>query len=123
MENESFKEHPAYKYAVDVCQGNIITGKYIKKVCKRFLEDIEDEKCKYIIDYNKGLKISEIANKYNVDSHTVINHLKNAKIYKSPKYLDYNFNTTYFKNIDDEHKAYWLGFIYADGSISGKSAM
>ena len=80
-------------------------------------EKIENRE-KYIIDYNKGLKISEIANKYNVDSHTVINHLKNAKIYKSPKYLDYNFNTTYFKNIDDEHKAYWLGFIYADGSIS-----
>ena len=66
MENESFKEHPAYKYAVDVCQGNIITGKYIKKVCKRFLEDIEDEKCKYIIDYNSVIVITGLTKLINM---------------------------------------------------------
>ena len=31
-----------------------------------------------------------------------------------------NFNEQYFKVIDTEAKAYWLGFIYADGYITGK---
>lgn len=29
----------------------------------------------------------------------------------------YTFNYEYFKKIDSEEKAYWLGFIYADGSV------
>jgi hypothetical protein len=29
----------------------------------------------------------------------------------------------YFKTIDSKEKAYWLGFIYADGSISGNGTM
>lgn len=32
----------------------------------------------------------------------------------------YYFNEKYFDAIDNEHKAYWLGFIYADGSHSCK---
>jgi hypothetical protein len=30
----------------------------------------------------------------------------------------YNFNENYFEKIDTEEKAYWLGFITADGSIN-----
>lgn len=30
----------------------------------------------------------------------------------------YSLNENYFENIDEEHKAYWLGFIMADGSLS-----
>lgn len=32
----------------------------------------------------------------------------------------YNFNENYFQNIDTKDKAYWLGFIYADGYITQK---
>ena len=30
---------------------------------------------------------------------------------------EYNYNEKYFEKIDSEHKAYWLGFLYADGYI------
>ena len=30
----------------------------------------------------------------------------------------YSLDENFFENIDTEHKAYWLGFIYADGSLS-----
>lgn len=35
----------------------------------------------------------------------------------------YNYNTTYFEKIDSPEKAYWLGFLYADGCVrkNGKS--
>lgn len=29
----------------------------------------------------------------------------------------YNINEKYFENIDNEEKAYWLGFLYADGCV------
>ena len=29
----------------------------------------------------------------------------------------YNFNENYFANIDTEQKAYWLGFLFADGNV------
>ena len=30
----------------------------------------------------------------------------------------YNYNETAFEQIDDEEKAYWLGFLYADGCVT-----
>lgn len=30
---------------------------------------------------------------------------------------EFYYNKDYFKIIDDEHKAYWLGFLYADGYV------
>lgn len=35
----------------------------------------------------------------------------------------YDFNEKYFETIDTEYKAYWLGFIWADGYISGDRRM
>lgn len=32
--------------------------------------------------------------------------------------LKYKIDENYFHSIDDEHKAYWLGFIYADGYLN-----
>jgi len=34
----------------------------------------------------------------------------------------FQVNDNYFETIDDEHKAYWLGFIYADGFIVSDSS-
>lgn len=33
----------------------------------------------------------------------------------------YNHDENYFENIDSEEKAYWLGFMYADGYITNNS--
>lgn len=34
----------------------------------------------------------------------------------------YSFNENYFETIDTEHKAYWLGFLYADGYVNSKKS-
>ncbi len=35
----------------------------------------------------------------------------------------YEFNETFFKKIDTEEKAYWLGFIYADGCLDARNEL
>lgn len=35
-------------------------------------------------------------------------------------YTKYNYDRSYFKTIDTEEKAYWLGFIAADGNVAAK---
>ena len=59
---------------------------------------------------------SVLCNKYNISEstlHKILNlHNINISYSRNRKYF---FNEKYFDNINDEHKAYWLGFIYADG--------
>lgn len=43
------QEHKAYKYAIDVVNNKVVAGKYVKKSCSKFLEDINNEDCKYFI--------------------------------------------------------------------------
>lgn len=35
----------------------------------------------------------------------------------SERHRKYNINENYFEKIDSEEKAYWLGFLYADGNV------
>ncbi len=37
------------------------------------------------------------------------------------KIRNYPRNSNYFTNIDSSEKAYWLGFMYADGTVSSKT--
>lgn len=43
-------EHPSYQYALSVVNEEIISGKYIKKECQRFLDELENEESKYFLD-------------------------------------------------------------------------
>lgn len=58
----------------------------------------------------------ELCNKYNISNSTLhrILLLNNISM-DSHRNRKYYFDEKYFDKIDDEHKAYWLGFIYADG--------
>ncbi|MBQ0113545.1 MAG: LAGLIDADG family homing endonuclease, partial [Bacteroidales bacterium] len=82
-----------------------------------------------VLSYGKNMKIIKeqylIPNKRflmitNKDYHYIYNGLskksepKLENLYKS-KYGKYTINQDYFEIIDNEWKAYWLGFLYADG--------
>lgn len=70
---------------------------------------------------NQGLSATEIAKILGVWRQTVYYKLK--KIGKSiPNYHNsLKFDNTVFDNIDTEEKAYWLGFLMADGYVSKNS--
>lgn len=70
--------------------------------------------------YESGESIRKISQDLQMGEKTLSKFLHNKKIeirfnYKKDKNLYYNEN--FFEHIDTEEKAYWLGFIYADGSI------
>lgn len=67
---------------------------------------------------HENLNISEICKKFRVSHSTFPKYLKEYLGIKIEKRVKSNFNDTVFDSIDTEEKAYWLGFIFADGTIS-----
>jgi hypothetical protein len=72
----------------------------------------------YIKNYLNKPSLTKIVKKYNVDLKAVSNIIKSLN-YKIINYQNrVKFDNHVFDNIDTEEKAYWLGFIFADGYIS-----
>jgi len=76
-----------------------------------------------IIDlYNTGLSCQKIANQLNVSESFISKKLKELNITKrsNSNYRRRAWNENFFTKIDNEEKAYWLGFLYADGCVHDK---
>ncbi len=67
--------------------------------------------------YKQGCRHCDIARKMSISSSTVWKYLHEIKGFKQkgPKTLKVDQN--YFKIINTAQKAYWLGFLYADGCV------
>src|ERR1700722_6649692 len=82
---------------------------------------IEDELIKKILNnYEDGLSIRKISNLLNINRNQCSQIIKESgKILrnKSQSRRVHKMNEDYFSNIDTEEKAYWLGFIAADGGV------
>ena len=92
----------------------------LKSNCNRTMtpDSIKIIKEKYL----EGETIEEITDKYFKDKYCSgeINMVLRKLGITRPNGIQAKINHDYFENIDSEHKAYWLGFIYADGSITKK---
>ena len=91
--------------------------KFLKSIVKKvqIRLDIKEE-IEIIKKINNGEKRIDVAKEYNISIDTIGNILKRngkEKITNRKYFLDEN----YFEIIDTEDKAYWLGFLYADGYI------
>lgn len=70
--------------------------------------------------YNGGLSCKKISEEFSVAEPTIRKLLikNNIKIRSLREaHLIKKFDESFFNKIDSEAKAYWLGFIYADGSV------
>ncbi len=67
----------------------------------------------------------EIARKFDVDHAAILYHLKKHNIPRrrcgAPQ--KYKINESIFEEINTPEKAYWLGFLYADGWISKNGSL
>jgi DNA-binding transcriptional regulator WhiA len=82
---------------------------------KSISKDLEN----YIVENYYNLSSKELVEKTKLTKQTIIKYAKlnglEIKKYIKPKF--YHVNQNYFEKIDTEDKAYWLGFLYADGYV------
>lgn len=74
--------------------------------------------------YLDGISGNKIAASLGIKTHQVYYVLKKNKIKSRSNSINskrYRFNENFFENIDNERKAYWLGFLFADGYILSKT--
>lgn len=83
----------------------------------------EQSQIDYIIEsYNKDISCRQIAKQFSVRPETISRLLKknNIKTRSAKEYYihDYPRDSFFFHTIDSPIKAYWLGFLYADGCLT-----
>lgn len=69
----------------------------------------------YLIENYANKTAKEIAKDLNKKTTTIQNKAFQLGLLKPM----YNYNTNFFEVVDSEEKAYWLGFLYADGCVRG----
>jgi DNA-binding transcriptional regulator WhiA len=90
---------------------------------KMELSDKEIERI-YYDEYARGISTVKLEKKYSHDHSYFLRRFKKLKLpiknnkINSRKYI---VNDNYFSKIDKHEKAYWLGFIYADGYITSSN--
>ena len=72
----------------------------------------------YIVNLDNNPSLTKIGEKYGIERHSFSRRLKELGITVINHQNKTKFNEHIFDVIDTEEKAYWLGFIFADGYIS-----
>ena len=81
-----------------------------------------EDQMKYIInEYKKGKTLSALGREFEVSYGTIRNFLKRNGIKMLGNKHNYPRNEHYFSQINSIEKAYWLGFLYADGCVHEKT--
>lgn len=84
----------------------------------------------YETKYEQGMTIRECAKEANTSYHKMRVYLHSIGVVRSksearnllgPIHRKYTANHSFFNDIDTEEKAYWLGFITADGHVNDRS--
>lgn len=85
---------------------------------RRWRKDIVDNLDNVVSLYLSGKTCDEVAECIGVDVHTVYSILDEKGIKRRPGGVPTNCKKDYFETINNPNKAYLLGFITADGSVS-----
>lgn len=67
--------------------------------------------------YTSGESISNICKKLNIGRKQFREYLSTKDVFVPKDGRMYFFDEDFFEKIDSESKAYWLGFLYADGCV------
>lgn len=82
----------------------------------KYILDTETEK-EIIQKKNQGISNSTLMKEYNIKYHMIYQILKRNGRSKIVANKKYEVDDNYFENLNTEEKAYWLGFLYADGYV------
>ena len=76
----------------------------------------EDKIQELINDFNAGIPVYKLVNKYGFHKNSLAKIINENGGNTTPV----SFNSKFFECINTEEKAYWLGFLYADGAVSSR---
>lgn len=81
-----------------------------------------EEQVAYIIDkyLNEDYSLKQLGKEFSCSYGTIKNLLHRKNIKTRGNKQGFPRNEYYFYSIDTREKAYWLGFLYADGSVGSK---
>lgn len=95
----------------------LIEEHYLVSPFRKFESIIKlKEASEYYLEHD--ISATKVAKMFKFDVQTFCKNLKALNIVVENKQNKTKFNENVFDIIDTEEKAYWLGFIYADGTIS-----
>jgi hypothetical protein len=84
----------------------------------RKLKDLtEEEKLGVLLRKKEGVPVQKIKEEFGISDRSYYDILRKNGCEIKKKVQKYNFNEDYFETIDTEDKAYFLGFIVADGCV------
>lgn len=84
---------------------------------RNYKELTEEEKTEIVEEYFSSTEtISQLGKKLKLTNRTLPQILKEKGV-NTARLNRYTLNESYFENINSERKAYWLGYLYADGFI------
>jgi hypothetical protein len=66
---------------------------------------------------NEGKSLKALSRKFGISPNTIKNRLVGNNVPIRTQIAKYDFNQNFFDEINTEEKAYWLGFIWCDGSV------
>ena len=119
LSGESFKSIENILHINSVTAYNIIKRNNIETRTRGGINLLPSEDI--IRDYQSGIKIADIAQKYNVCEKTIYNYLSSNNIDRNYIYINRSLNRQYFKCIDSYDKAYFWGLLVTDGCICGNN--
>lgn len=82
---------------------------------KIITSELKQEIIKYYL--SQPMTMKQVENKYELSHPTVTKILKDVSKYSKAKLNNPNANERFFKNIDSEEKAYFLGLLISDGNV------
>jgi hypothetical protein len=82
--------------------------------------DLQMRKNKGLELYKQGKSLSQISKEVGINRLTITKFVKESGYEVSNPARKHRYNDDYFEVINTEDKAYWLGFIYADGCINDR---
>lgn len=88
---------------------------YNNKLNKTYLEAAT------FFEKNKNISISKCAEMFKIDRQCFSKKLKELDLFEDRR--GYNIDSSFFNVIDTEEKAYWLGFLTADGCIKSNNSL
>ena len=81
---------------------------------------IEQAANEYLVTPENKRSLTKLGTKYKIDRRTISKYLKDNGYEVINTQNRCRIDETVFDTIDTEEKAYWLGFLYADGNINSK---